>query len=1349
MRRFDVIPITSEFSENSNVRITTLCCVPLLGYIYAGTNLGDIILYKYNDLEKLNSECSEYFCTNIDRERIKSSESAVKVRNISQKCKKIDKIFPIISYDTTIGDDLKSKVHIGGIIMCLCDSNLLYIDIGLNGSITLLNKGVTSVSVWKDSYNINGFQTKFCVSMKKKIIFYNTCILGDFIDIDKLLEEQEMGYNSKLVNNLGPESSFNKNCKVGIDKNILNTNKEFQEESQISNYSWFGFSVKQKTQNDVDYSNTKSGNLNNIDDHIKSIEFVKVDELPIPSRLASFSENISNIEWCDNWICFVLGNTYFIMDIDDQKISEILSIDQIDDKFRHQIIILPEKEFMLTCQDNLGVFFNFNTLEPCPKSMIQWPSESLTGVVFSQPYLLGSTKSGIIQIYSLNSNVEEPNIKNQKDYVETGFYRNSQGSNTRKNSLGGGNQYSIQTLQLDDEITCISTGCTCEGLLLASSTKTVPLGPVILVATLSKIYLLVPIPIEESIFELINRNQRKQALNLIVTYCNNNSLLYNSLLFKTHCLIGWFEFKNLNFQSAFNYFKEAHIDPRVILILFWRELIPVDDIFENSDIQKYDDIYDYASLPWSDIKGTGISEDLTPDLKYHESILRSILRLGKNKRLPDNITQFVQKILCNKTEYNNYGNFMADFDGHVDKIDEYVYSANDNLKLFILSERNRYPNANSDKNKVASSNYSIGKIMDTVYMRLIINECNNCVDSRYYDGIVHNNNTIFSLLDIGNDTNGGTENLILTEFDLNKYEDFLISNGRYDILAILLSRKSMYLKSLEILENLINSTESDDHKVKNVLDEFTKENSKYINIYITIYKILFHMCYSDNTPMHVQANLLKRYSRYILDKQEITNIEDLFTVKPIEKYPLTIDEVLDLFNYFGDKLSSELTKSYLEKIISRQDNIEIRHKINLIEIYINDIYNLESNFNYEIASSIKEFSALDFSDEILSSSYYLLFTDKYKPSKLLLILEEIDCFEGETLINNIKYDDKVYKYGVHDMIIIEYIFLLFRCNKHKQALSYIVNVLNNIEFAEIYAIVWSIHCKYHLNANNKNENTGFNNIELTTNNIHNNYNDNKSDRNTSFNKAPFFSEFRFWKKYVDDYCDLDNVSREKNNHSDINSWMDILDISQNELSLVSSHESAYNENVMFDNKNNLKSIIEEISSSSYNSNIYALNKVKKNESLTILIKTLVEAWKLNNTDIEKANIYKNATLKILNKYSLHCDLDIHDVLHIIPEEWPLLSVIDFLKKSLVKNIHENNTNLVLTNLSAISYLRFYEKWANFRSNHITITQDMICNVCSLKLGNKQCALYPNGTCIHTHCLSSEYNSNSNNNQHYS
>ncbi|KAH8741961.1 hypothetical protein FG386_002336 [Cryptosporidium ryanae] len=1330
MRRFDVIPITSEFSENPNVRITTLCCVPLLGYIYAGTNLGDIILYKYNDLDKLNAESSDYFCTNIDRERIKSSEKAVKVRNISQKCKKIDKVFPIISYDAIIDENMQNKVHIGGIIMCLCDGNLLYIDIELKGSITLLNKGVTSVSVWKDSYNINEFQTKFCVSTRKKIIFYNTCILGDFMDIDKLIEEQGVGC-SESYDNSNSGSSLNENKIIVIDGSTRGTKNESREESSNSSYSWFGFSAKQKPQSNTDDSGINKRSLSKADDHIRNIEFVKVEEFPIPSRLASFSENISNIEWCDNWICFVLGNTYFIMNIDDQKINEVLSIDQMDGEFRHNIVILPEKEFMLTCQDNLGVFFSLNTLEPCPKSMIQWPSESLTGVVLSQPYLLGSTKSGIIQIYSLNSNGDELNNKNQKDFLENG-YSNSQGSNSRKSSIGGGSQYSLQTLQLDDEITSISTGCTCEGLLLTPSTKNVPLGPITMVSTLSKIYLLVPIPIEESIFELVNRNQRKQALSLISTYCNNNNLLFNSLLFKTQCLIGWFEFRNLNFQSAFNYFKEAHIDPRVIIILFWKELIPVDDIFGNISIKENDDIYEYASLPWSNSKGNTISENLTPDLRYHESILRSILRIGKNKKLPRSINQFVQKILNCKTEYASYGNFMVDFDCDMNKIDDYIYSANENLKLFILNERNRYPSSKNIQNKNNNPSCSTGRIMDIVYMKLVIDESNNQVCSSHSDKIAYNNRVIFSLLDINDDVKKNVENLILTEFDLDKYEKFLVSNRRYDILAVLLSRKSMYLKSLEILENIINSGEADDCDSKSILNEYEKKDSEYINIYVMIYKILFHMCSCDNTPVHVQANLLKRYSRYILDKPEVTNIEDLFTVKPIEKYPLNIDEILHLFNYFGEKVSSKLKRSYLEKIISRQNNIEIKYKIDLIEIYISEIYNLDPNFN----------SNLELDGKTPTSSYCFLFTEKYKPSKLLLMLEEIDYFDSESIFKNIIYDEKTHKYGVHYMIIIEYILVLFRCSQHKQALSYIINVLDDIQLAEIYTIVWNVHNKYYFNkAHSYNNDKGFafNSTEQYKNSEIVGYDSHYG--NTEFNETLFFSEFKFWRKYVEEYSDSNNKFCEKDKYSYISSWMDILDISKNELSLVSSNENICR-NAEFDyNKRSLRNIISEASFFSFDNYVITSSKSKKDESLVILIKTLVDAWRSkNNVNIEKAKTYKDATLNILNKYSLHCDLDIHDVLQVIPEEWPLLNVIDFFKKSLVKHIHDNNTNVISTDLSAISYLRFYEKWSNFKSNHITITQDMICNICSLKLGNKQCALYPNGTCIHTHCLSSEHNS---------
>ncbi|KAL3128920.1 hypothetical protein CHM_3g1050 [Cryptosporidium hominis] len=1370
MRRFDVVPITSEFSENPNITITSLCYVPVIGYIYAGTNFGDILLYKYEDFHGIQkNDGSDVLGFDLNKDRIVGKERCVRIKNISQKCKRIDKIFPIICYDTVVNDEMENRVLIGGVILCICDGNLLYLDFRLIGKINLLCKGVSSVSIWKDSFNINTFQTKFCIATKKKIIFYNTCLLGDLLDIQDILEyDNEVNNNPSMHNkkrsSLESRSSVVKN---GKDSTIQNEDASKGYPSGVN--SWFGFSTNNSHSN-----NNKNGNNNNVDnshktsakdemgyneDYLSSIEFIKVDEIQIPSRLASFTESICNIEWCDNWVCFVIANTYFIMNIDDQSINDILNLDQLGNNFQPQIIILPEQEFMLTCQDNLGAFFSFSTLEPSPKSMIQWPSEGLTGVVLSSPYLLGGTKSGIIQIYSLANYDANPLIKESKTSNNSSNLR----STNELSSVGGNNRgfsnnnshNSVQTLQLDDEITCISTGGTCEGIFFGpSSVITAPLGPMVVVSTKTKIYALTPIPIEESIFGLVNRSQGKQALNMLRTYCNSNDLLYNSLLYKTQCLIGWFEFKNLQFEKAFQSFKQAHIDPRVLIILFWKDLIPIEWDLKYSN-GSFSDLYEYAKLPWMNSKGN-LSEDLSPDVKFHESLLKSVLRRKGLNKLPPSIDLFVRSLLLNKSEFNS--NLQINIEGDVEKIDEYIYFANKSFKMFLLSERGKYTSniENSKDNfhqigeqSEIQKSYSTGKIMDIAIIKLIINEF-NCKYKRSQD-VSLSNRIILNLLEIdseqkfndkGNKDNylkqeeimeNGIEDEdelmkkkvfrnVFTEFTVDEYEEFLLSNGRYDILAILLAYNSSYLRSLEILENMVNSSD------KSSLEAYSSNNSNFINIYLIIFQVLLHLCNSEITPIHIQANLLKRYSRFILDKFDICPIDRLFTLKPVDKFPLTIDEILGLFNLLPTIASNRLTKSYLETIIATQgDNIELKHKINLIEIYINDISaNIETGINNLIGDG---------------SSYINLFNDNFRPSKLAIMLEDLEDFDTEILVKHISFNSH-FKYKVHDNIIIEYIIILFRSNRHDQALNYIINVLENIELAEIYTLAQIYHNKYAIQSDNMN--LKVNAIEKSEFEISfQNYQQNNliKDSKQVYRKLKFFIEFKLWKIFKDEYSNISSPIQQNNTGDlEMNSWLEILDISHNELSLISEE---YNKVKDINEQSSYMKLINKLTSLNRDrnlQNIYSYGSMDSNGEIMVLVKILIESWRscIQDKSIEKAEKLQNSTINILNKYSFHPDISIGNILQVIPEEWPLLKMINFLKNSLVSSIHNQTSKSISTNLSAISFLRLYEKWSNTRSNHVTITQDMICHVCSLKLGNKPCALYPNGSCVHTHCLSNEY-----------
>ncbi|OII70773.1 uncharacterized protein cubi_00918 [Cryptosporidium ubiquitum] len=1368
MRRFDVVQITSEFSENPNVIITSLCYVPVIGYIYAGTNFGDILLYKYEDYNGIHKNSgNDVLGFNLNKERMTGKERSIRIKNISQKCKRIDKIFPIISYDTVVNDDMESRVHIGGVILCICDGNLLYLDFRLRGKVKLLCKGVSSVSVWKDSFNINTFQTKFCIATKKKIIFYNTCLLGDLLDIQDILEDdEEMTANSNISNrrrsSLERRSSLNRDAKDSTKKDV-DIGKSYT--SGVN--SWFGFSTNSSQSNNGGHKNDNNadhlleapaiGERGYKDDYLASIEFIKVDEIQIPSRLASFTESISNIEWCNNWVCFVIAGTYFIMNIDDQSISDILNLDQLGNNFQPQIIILPEQEFMLTCQDNLGAFFSFETLEPSPKSMIQWPSEGLTGVVLSSPYLLGGTKSGIIQIYSLANYEANSLVKENKAGTNVSNFqsRNEATSNLGSNrGFLNNNHNNVQTLQLDDEITCISTGGTCEGIFFGSSSvMKAPLGPMVVVSTKTRIYALTPIPIEESIFELVNRSQGKQAFNLLKTYCNSNDLLFKSLLYKTQCLVGWYEFKNLQFEKAFQSFKQAHIDPRVLIILFWKDLIPLEWDHKYSKDSLVDS-YEYAKLPWTNSK-RNLSEDLTPDVKFHESLLNSLLIKKTHNKLPPSIDLFIQNLLLNKPDFNS--NLQIDIEGDLEKIDEYIYLANRSLKMFLLHERERYmPNTEDSKDIFCKfgeqdekqMGYSTGKIMDIAIIKLIINEFNSKY-KRSHD-ISLSNRIILNLLDIESETKD-TEAIsdyacfqktdqmeikeieeeeliikrvignVLTEFNVDEYEEFLLNHGRYDLLAILLAYNSSYLRSLEILENVVNSSD------RSTLETYTGKNSNYINIYLIIYQVLLNLCKSEITPIHIQANLLKRYSRFILDKFEICPIDHLFTLKPVDKFPLTIDEILGLFNLLPAIASNHLTRSYLEKIIATQgENIELKHKIHLIEIYINDI-------------STKNETGIKPSDEA-NSSYTNLFNENFQPSKLAIMLEDIENFDTEILVKHVYFDD-TFKYKVHDHIIIEYIIILFRSNRHTQALNYIISVLENIELAEIYTLAWIFHNIYALQS----ENISMKGIIMEKPGFQVSFPDdqestlNKNNKQ-KYRKIKLFTEFKLWRNFIEEYSNISSpLEQHRSGDLEMNSWLEILGISQNELSLISDEHTKSKD---FNEQSNYEKLVNKLISlgvEKTSQKIYTHNIVDSNGELIALVRILIDSWRSSREDSPcKAEKFLNSTINILNKYSFHPDISIGNILQIIPGEWPLLKMINFLKNSLASSIHNQTSKAISTNLSAISFLRLYEKWSNARSNHVTITQDMICHVCSLKLGNKPCAIYPNGSCIHTHCLSNEY-----------
>ncbi|EEA05200.1 uncharacterized protein CMU_042740 [Cryptosporidium muris RN66] len=1331
MRRFDVLPITSEFSEKQNIRITALCYIPY-GYIYLGTDSGDILLYKYDEI-KQNGSDTLYSTVQP------WSGKCVNSRCISRR-KSIDKIFPITLLEPNYSEYISEPEYnniigekgILGVVMCLCGGSLYYLDYTLKGPISILYKGgITCISQWKDTNNLGYSETKFCFCSKRVIYFYNTIISRNLAEKDR------------------------------STTNTLQDNNESTYSGGIN--PWFLFASVQSNKN------SKTEDDTNNSKYLTHAEFVCEREQHISAESLNISDPVTNIEWCNNWCCFSISNIYYILNINDEILHDILHLDNLSTKMNQQIVVLPNFELMLVCQDNLGAFFDFLTQQPCPKPMIQWPTEHLTNIVLSAPYILGGTRYGTIYVYSL-ANYSNEQIK------------------------------PVQTLELDGEITCMNNGSSQQVSQLNPPTMiTAVTGPMIIVSTTATIYALVQIPFEESVQELVNKNQGNQALSFLRTYCSSDDLLYSSLKFKIQCLAGWNEFKNLRFKEAFKWFEEAHMDPRVLITLFWRNLIPKKWLVLHSESQKQakdDDIlYEYARISWLNNK-SNVIEDISPSIRFQKSLIRSLI--NNERSIPWDIKAFIEysislnnkrhsksekystkSILKIEDHFQDTSNFpnkklsKESFDtknklnylSDKESINDIVEIANSFLRSFLFRERRRYLVYMSSGSKPYSSftkqtnilnkqsGYTIGRMMDIVFLNLLVNSSN---EEEYED----NKEILLSILSENYGTDGLElqGQLILSECLTEDCEDFLIKNNREDILAIILANQSSYFKALEMLESKVTSPSA--NSVFNILENGNKLN-KLLNIYQLIYSILLNMCRSETTPVHVQANLLKRYSIYILQEPYL-DIVRLFTLKPITQYPLSVDEILDIFSNCTTDISLKLTRVFLEYIIKMNPNLDLKHKLTLINIYIDESITNESKINkLKVNYNVKKnLSSLDnnkqndhsnspnistmvynsFSSPIGDNSdeypklitknfgnYEHLLLTNFVPSQLLLMLENTPNLDDNVLpLEKFICKDSG---QIYQSLVLEYITILFRSNKHLSAIEYIIEILGNFQLAEIYSLAWNFHEKYAL-ANLEYFKDIYSGFNLNENSI-------QSEKigylKGRYRHIYFFSKFKMWQSLISQNLHGNYFSCNTSfiNDANINQWIDLLNLSSNELSLVGKFERN-NSNIYIEDE--IIKILTSDSKHNFNMATYI-----ETNGLKVLVEVLVRLWKKCNleskfSECKKLQYY---TIHILNKYPNSSDLHISNILPILPDEWPIMKLINYLKGSLSSSMNINTTKSISMNLSAISYLRCFEEWASKKSKHITLTQDMICPVCSLKFGSKQCAVYPNGSCIHAHCLGNE------------
>eukprot|EP00435_Cladocopium_sp_Y103_P065906 s161_g28.t1 len=92
------------------------------------------------------------------------------------------------------------------------------------------------------------------------------------------------------------------------------------------------------------------------------------------------------------------------------------------------------------------------------------------------------------------------------------------------------------------------------------------------------------------------------------------------------------------------------------------------------------------------------------------------------------------------------------------------------------------------------------------------------------------------------------------------------------------------------------------------------------------------------------------------------------------------------------------------------------------------------------------------------------------------------------------------------------------------------------------------------------------------------------------------------------------------------------------------------------------------------------------------------------------------------------------VLGILPSNWTLEGVADYLSKCARICLHQQRASMLEENLSSMAYLKTFSAWTKERMRKVNITVDRCCPVCNKRFVDKDnvgkaFVAYPNETCV--------------------
>eukprot|EP00053_Salpingoeca_punica_P016097 m.150179 g.150179 ORF g.150179 m.150179 type:complete len:874 (-) comp16875_c0_seq2:376-2997(-) len=111
--------------------------------------------------------------------------------------------------------------------------------------------------------------------------------------------------------------------------------------------------------------------------------------------------------------------------------------------------------------------------------------------------------------------------------------------------------------------------------------------------------------------------------------------------------------------------------------------------------------------------------------------------------------------------------------------------------------------------------------------------------------------------------------------------------------------------------------------------------------------------------------------------------------------------------------------------------------------------------------------------------------------------------------------------------------------------------------------------------------------------------------------------------------------------------------------------------------------------------------------------------------------YISDAVDLLNSYM--ADLDVVEVLRLVPSDWSIHMIEDFLTRSIRRHIAASATSRIQRSMARTANLQAQSEYYALAQQHVVVREDSVCDVCGRPLNESPLALYPNGVVTHSKC----------------